>query len=263
MEYKKSQFAFSLVELSIVLVILGLLTGGILAGQSLIRAAEVRAISADASRYEAALAAFRDRYFSWPGDIKNATAFWGTRIAGSDQTCYATINVYTGTCNGNGDGIYLNRSDFSDVTNGERFLSMQHLSYAGLIEGSFTGASASSTSYSISPGVNSPQSKIGTINLSYANVASNLAHYFPNTKTSNVLNFNNPGGAATKLLKPEEIWNLDTKLDDGKPASGKVFGLLSTSSWGAGCTTTDSMSTAEYAVATSSKTCDFNMTIGL
>lgn len=43
--------AFSLVELSIVLVILGLLVGGVLSGQSLIRAAELRSISSEYSRY--------------------------------------------------------------------------------------------------------------------------------------------------------------------------------------------------------------------
>lgn len=55
---------FSLVELSIVLVILGLLTGGILAGQSLIRAAELRAVSTEYSRYATAVQSFRDKYFA-------------------------------------------------------------------------------------------------------------------------------------------------------------------------------------------------------
>ncbi|PZP83692.1 MAG: type II secretion system protein, partial [Azospirillum brasilense] len=55
---------FSLVELSIVLVILGLLTGGILGGQSLIRAAELRTISTDANRYITAAQTFRDKYFA-------------------------------------------------------------------------------------------------------------------------------------------------------------------------------------------------------
>lgn len=59
--------AFSLVELSIVLVILGLLTGGILAGQSLIRAAELRAVSTEYSRYITATQSFRDKYFAVPG----------------------------------------------------------------------------------------------------------------------------------------------------------------------------------------------------
>ena len=68
MKASTAQPGFSLVELSIVLVILGLLTGGILAGQSLIRAAELRSISTDYSRYIAAVQAFRDKYFALPGD---------------------------------------------------------------------------------------------------------------------------------------------------------------------------------------------------
>ncbi|PZU43073.1 MAG: prepilin-type cleavage/methylation domain-containing protein, partial [Sphingomonas sp.] len=63
---------FSLVELSIVLVILGLLTGGILGGQSLIRAAEIRSIGVDFNRFSTATYTFRDKYMGLPGDITNA-----------------------------------------------------------------------------------------------------------------------------------------------------------------------------------------------
>ncbi len=54
--------AFSLVELSIVLVILGLLVGGVLSGQSLIRAAELRSITEDYARYVTATHTFKDKY---------------------------------------------------------------------------------------------------------------------------------------------------------------------------------------------------------
>jgi Tfp pilus assembly protein FimT len=49
---------FSSVELAIVLVILGLLVGGILAGQSLIRAAEIRGITTDMTRFNTATQTF-------------------------------------------------------------------------------------------------------------------------------------------------------------------------------------------------------------
>ena len=68
---------FSLVELSIVLVILGLLTGGILAGQNLIRAAELRSVTTQFQNYHAAVMTFRDKYFALPGDMANAEDFWG------------------------------------------------------------------------------------------------------------------------------------------------------------------------------------------
>ena len=69
---------FSLVELSIVLVILGLLTGGILTGQSLIRAAELRSVTTEFQKYQTAMMTFRDRYMALPGDMRNATAFLGS-----------------------------------------------------------------------------------------------------------------------------------------------------------------------------------------
>lgn len=58
---------FSLVELSIVLVILGLLTGGILGGQSLIKAAELRAVTTELDAFQTATNTFRQKYFALPG----------------------------------------------------------------------------------------------------------------------------------------------------------------------------------------------------
>ena len=75
---QRTRYGFSLVELSIVLVILGLLVGGVLTGQSLIRAAELRSVSTEYSRYVASVHTFRDKYFALPGDMTNATQFWGT-----------------------------------------------------------------------------------------------------------------------------------------------------------------------------------------
>jgi len=65
--------AFTLVELSIVLVILGLLVGGTLTGQSLIHAAELRSVVKDYEKYKTAMHVFEDKYFALPGDMTNAT----------------------------------------------------------------------------------------------------------------------------------------------------------------------------------------------
>lgn len=118
--------AFSLVELSIVLVILGLLVGGILAGQSLIHAAELRKMSAFITNTRTAHNAFKDRYFALPGDFDNATGVWG-RSNASDwhSTCSAQPGTpsATGTCNGDGNGW---------VTESQGY--WEHLKLAGLIE---------------------------------------------------------------------------------------------------------------------------------
>jgi len=78
MAARPTSSGFSLVELSIVLVILGLLTGGILGGQALIRAAELRAVTTEYDRWVTATRTFQDKYFALPGDMTNATAFWGS-----------------------------------------------------------------------------------------------------------------------------------------------------------------------------------------
>jgi hypothetical protein len=133
--------AFSLVELSIVLVILGLLVGGILAGQSLIRASEIRSMATDVTNYAVAIQTFRDKYMALPGDMPNAVAFWGAADgagAGMTAAC-ATTDSRTladprATCNGNGDG----RVDY--VTQSEETKrAWQHLANAGLISGRYSG----------------------------------------------------------------------------------------------------------------------------
>lgn len=94
-------------ELSIVLVILGLLTGGILAGQLLIRAAELRSVTTEYNRYVTAVQSFRDKYFALPGDMNNAAAFWGAAdgSTGNTAACVTTASTSTATCNGDGNGI--------------------------------------------------------------------------------------------------------------------------------------------------------------
>src|SRR3569833_319215 len=83
--------AFTLVELSIVLVILGLLDGGVHTGQSLIRAAELRSVTTQYQRFLTAVQTFRDKYFALPGDMTNAHSYWGIAIA-TPATCVTTAS---------------------------------------------------------------------------------------------------------------------------------------------------------------------------
>lgn len=146
--------AFSLVELSIVLVILGLLVGGILAGQSLIRASELRAASSEGTRYRTAVYAFKDKYLPcrviWP----TPRALGVAAGSGSDSVCGNFASTTTATCDGNADGVVLSWV----VTFGEMFRFWQHLANAGLIEGQYTGApNATTPLYTV--GRNVPASK--------------------------------------------------------------------------------------------------------
>ena len=252
---------FSLVELSIVLVILGLLTGGILAGQSLIRASELRTISNDAQRFATASHTFRDKYFALPGDITNATAFWGT------GTCPRSTPVATAktvTCNGNGDG-WINHGAASGCSAGteagcnqERMRFWQHLANAGLIEGSYSGVdSAGAANFDEVPGENVPSGRMSNSGWSIMNEG---PHLTANTEwyampQSNVFSIGRTAANSQPhngLLKPEEMWNIDTKMDDGRPGTGIVFVKEDNNT----CNNADTNpATATYALTTNSIQC--------
>lgn len=219
---------FSLVELSIVLVILGLLTGGILGGQSLIRAAEIRGITTDQSRYSTAVQSFRDKYFSVPGDMANATAFWGAATSCPGEV--STPSTGTATCNGNGDG----RLQHGAATANEPFRLWHHLANAGLIEGSYTGVSNSATTSGtdILFGSNLPRGRMsnsGMMVLYLGDIAAANTTYFEGSYSHTLYyGASNPACCpSSALLKPEEMWNIDTKVDDGKPGTGAVLSFES------------------------------------
>lgn len=222
---------FSLVELSIVLVILGLLTGGILAGQSLIRASELRAVSTEYERYAAAANTFRDKYFSIPGDFRDATRFWGRLVTTADcvtNSAAAGPNA-NGTCDGNGDGLMATGSGAN--VSSEHFQFWRQLALAGLVEGTYSGITGPQGTIHAVIGTNSPRSKL--------NSAGWNVSYYDNSGGAGVPDFainfgnqflfgqgNNAGNNATTIaaLVPSELWNIDTKMDDGKPGRGKVIG---------------------------------------
>jgi prepilin-type N-terminal cleavage/methylation domain-containing protein len=218
---------FSLVELSIVLVILGLLTGGILAGQSLIRAAELRSVVTEYQRYTTAVQSFRDKYLALPGDMTNATRFWGVAHA-TPATCITTASTTSATCDGDGDGKINPTYATTAAGSNETFRFWQHLANAGLIEGTYTGVTSGSTSYSGVIGTNLPASRMtnaGWYATGYS-TSGNGAWY--TMDYGNMLGFGATYANSfpnTAVLKPEEAWGIDTKIDDGKPAYGKVIAV--------------------------------------
>lgn len=209
---------FSLVELSIVLVILGLLTGGILAGQSLIRASELRAVTAEHNRYLAAVQSFRDKYFALPGDFSTATKFWGTASGG----CPSGARSGTQTCNGDGNGTMY-------IHNEEMYLFWQHLANAGLIEGSYTGYTGPGhAQYDANGGVNVPRSRLNNANWTVRsiNISGAVSGWFDTNANIFEVGGKQPNfWNEAVIFKPEELWNIDTKMDDGKPSVGKVNGF--------------------------------------
>ncbi len=214
---------FSLVELSIVLVILGLLVGGILAGQSLIRAAELRSVSTQLQQYQTSVMTFRDKYFALPGDMPNATAFWSA-VDNTPATCRTTSSTTQATCNGDGNGVIYSMD--GGTTFSEYFHAWKQLANAGLIEGSYTGVKSCVNVVCSQSGINVPAGKISNSGFSFAHLSAITSTADVNWFAAPYGNFLYYGGHITggemagQILRPEEMWNIDTKLDDGIPASG-------------------------------------------
>lgn len=221
MKFLSGQSGFSLVELSIVLVILGLLTGGILAGQALIRASELRGVTTEIGRNQSAIQAFRDKYFGLPGDLNNATKFWGAAdTAGAGGECTDSLaNAGTGTqtCNGNGNGL---------VDNNESYQFWEHLANAALIEGSYPGTGTiNSTPYPVPiVGTNVPKSKLGNAGWGVFNINGYNIDFDPFTAYTPQAKLFLGSGAmySDATLSTAESWNIDTKIDDASPALGKM-----------------------------------------
>ncbi len=207
---------FSLVELSIVLVILGLLVGGILAGQSLIRASELRAVTVERSRYITAAQAFRDKYLAIPGDFASASSVWASAT------------------NGNGDG----RLGYGTNTQKLEMPGFwQQLALAGLIEGSYTGALDSNSG--LTPGLNIPASKLASAGWSAWAASMPFDVSYPGHCEMLMMDYGNALGfgavrsgywAMTPVLRPAEAWNIDQKVDDGSPAYGAMVVVLQNAS---------------------------------
>ena len=249
---------FTLVELSIVLVILGLLVGGVLTGQSLIRAAELRTISAQYSTFSTAVNTFRDKYFAIPGDMNNATSYWGAADGSTGTTagCLSTVTNDARTCNGNGDGQVNPVTGSSEI-----FRFWQHLANAGLIEGTYTGVGAASNTTWAAARTNSPAGRIQST-LWWAALTGDST----GRVTGSALMFDGMYGNGFQIgvlnglapnapfLKPEEAYNIDMKIDDGKPATGKVV-MLSTSLAICSDTSTSSNMAANYLLSATGNTC--------
>src|SRR5689334_293637 len=132
MDMLKRQSGFTLIEIAIVLVIIGLLLGGVLKGQELITSARVRNMVQQQDGVKAAYFGFLDRYRALPGDYSAAT----TNIANVAATAAC------GNGNGNGDGTIT-------AANNENILAFEHLSKAGFINGTYTCAAAPATATSV------------------------------------------------------------------------------------------------------------------
>jgi len=192
----QKQRGFTLVEIAIVLVIIGLLLGGILKGQELITSARVRNIADQNSGVQAAYYGFIDRYRQVPGD-------WN-----KDNAVQAIPGVTTG---GNDSG----RLDTFGTDWTEALALWEHLSKAGFIQGNFTGGT---TAPSAADTDKAPRNAFNGFLVLYR-----TDDYYDTSSTpANRLNLVLGAGIPVNVLR-----ELDLKVDDGLPQTGVMRHALS------------------------------------
>lgn len=228
-----SRAGFTLVEISIVLVIIALMSGGIMAGRYLMKVAELNSIHRQLIQYEAARNTFEAKYNCLAGDCRNAAE--------------SGLGA-----NGNGNG-YLDVFGYGN----ELYQYWLQLSNANLIKGKFTGLPGPLAPYDYVIGSNIPATARGEVGIGVLQLIPQpeyyvwakrfgaeekiTTHFYTVGKDTG--NFGNWGGA----LSVAELRGLDIKYDDGLANNGRIrthigwAGVLDTR----GCTVPSATSVAD------------------
>lgn len=202
---KKQQTGFTLIELAIVLVIIGLLLGGVLKGQELINSAKVKNIAGDFKNIQVFIYGYQDRFRALPGD--DATAV--THIAGSTQATTPAAPAVRG--NGLIDGAW-NTATSTD----ESCIFWEHVRRAGLAAGATTVNCAGAADASIPRNAEGGRMGIQSISGSpaFATITDVAA---------------DPGGVlngafvvCSEAIQGRLAKQIDTTLDDGNTQTGSV-----------------------------------------
>lgn len=260
---------FTLVEMSIVLLIIGTIVGTIMLTQNLILTSRLQTVITDANYYNTAAINFKQTYQTLPGDFTNATTLWGT-----DANGCTTGGGATGTCNGNGDGQIINPTG-SPVASQQQeyFLFWQHLFLAGLISQNTSNQAGAGSGYDTIIGVNAPTGSIKGSGFSvfWVGTQSGNADFFDGFY-GNAMFFGASHGLISGavdyyytrdgVLTPDQAQSIDTKIDDGAPGTGKVRTYKSSTTITPNCATTAVTTTAAYNLGTNNF-CSLIFSMGL
>jgi prepilin-type N-terminal cleavage/methylation domain-containing protein len=185
----KHQQGFTLVEIGVVLVVIGLLLGAVLKGQELINSARVNNLAQSVNGYRTAINAFQDRYRMTPGDSATATTNVGTGAVNCTTLC--------------GDGLINNFQNVSLVNN--------HLSVAGFYSGPVLTSEAT-TAPTANGYLNNPNN--GPIFVGYFDQFANPGGTFGGSFATGIYTGAN--------MSSKMMGELDRKLDDGNGWTGSM-----------------------------------------
>ena len=233
---------FTLLELSIVLVIIGLIIGGITVGADMIKSAELNSAVSDAQKYQTTINSFKLKYNALPGDMKNAEDYWGA----------------ANTDNGNADGricCYGESRGGTDVP--PEGPAWNHLSLAEMVGGSFSATFGDEMDGGIGPESSLSGSGAWIINYSGYPHAELWGITVGTSLYSRVIGQYLSIGADSAnnyrlgVITAADAKSIDDKIDDGEPASGKFVAIkgYDGSAFQAGCTDQSPTVAATTAVA--------------
>jgi prepilin-type N-terminal cleavage/methylation domain-containing protein len=210
-----STSGFTLVELSMVIVIIGLIFAGVVGGQSLIKTSKMNAQILDLNKFETAYNTFKLEYNSIPGDMRNASSYWA------------------GSTNGDGNGRITQVADDGFLTSNENIKFFEHLSRAKLLPETYTNTMTLGVGYpslklnsskgmtagaSIRPGNSGSEHQLSNNNVMLRYVAAIFLHVSnPSGVWANQFEFNDYTGIASPLT----LSTIDRKIDDGVATNGK------------------------------------------
>lgn len=226
MQHYSRHRGFTLMEMTIVIVIIGLLMGGMVTARGFLKNSQYTTMMNETKYYINAFGQFQGKYQSVPGDMPNADTIW------------------TGAANGDGNGFLRTTATCDSVTNAaackplEIFGAFQHLAKAGLITGNFTGTSAGAGTLARG-NVNVPGSSVQDVTYIFdhpdslrGNVTGGTDPLYFNGIYFHVLRVASMSALGTALqpelpkgvfLTPKEAFQIDSKYDDGIPDTGSVL----------------------------------------
>lgn len=211
---------FTLIELSVVIVIIGLLVGGILVGRDLIKGAELRATIGQIDKYNTAVQTFKLKFDGVPGDLRQGEAL---------SFGLLTLTAATPTGFGDGNGLIEGGASASTEPRAETIVFWRHLFEAGFVDGTF-GSQANSvivpTTGIVTATVTNvdqslPPTKVTPEN-SFVVFSTNGLNYF-SILPINTITTGPAYTYTTSGVTPINAFNIDSKLDDGRPNVGAII----------------------------------------
>jgi hypothetical protein len=212
----RKKTAYSLIEMSFVILGLILLIVGVMTGITLMRQAQLRTVITEVSSLITSIKAFQLKYNYLPGDFIGAFTLWGTQC-----------DVVAADCNGNGNGILdLTPSG----TNNESLRFWQHLRLSGILYGPYIGKSPLNPP-TAELGINTPKSKAfagAGYSAIFGTAFSNVENVIYKRGPLNFLKFGKVVVESIdtngSVINGDEASSIDLKMDDGYPEYGQING---------------------------------------